>query len=283
VPGLWTSTALTLAVAFALPSGAAEVEPLPDPVHLSADPDTPAMGASWRGRSHALAGADIPLYVAPNPKGFLVNLLGSIQLDNREPNAIPNNTWRGLLGVHVEYRLPLAKGGVLRLGGLVDHESDHETRYFPADQPQNPIGFYNRNSVAARAIWEIPLRNQRLTVKAVSRLHVATCNILPDVCAQRSHWGGSRTVELSLEAIWEANGGAHPTGRWGPFAALFLERLFPNGLVTPEARVVSQGGVWIRMPVGMFQVFGILWFGNDAGYLSHDHVHEIGLGLRWTL
>jgi hypothetical protein len=83
--------------------------------------------------------------------------------------------------------------------------------------------------------------------------------------------------------VWEANGGFEPDGRWGPFASLYFDRVFPHRLISAEARAVLMAGIWIHAPVGLSQIFGIGWFGHDIGYLHHRRVAQIGLGLRWTL
>jgi hypothetical protein len=262
-----------------------------DARHLSANPDIPATVLVWRDHLRGAVGLDIPVFQTGGRDQIELRIPVMVELSNIVDNVIPNNYWRGLLGIELGYRFSAVgpHGEDLRLALFLQHESDHETvdlvRYFqgPVTNTDAPVGFYEFNSVGLRGDLPFHLRGQNFAVAATAKLHVLSCNVNLILCASGADGWGSQTFEGSGEVSWSGWAPASDTGRLMPFVSLYADWLAPNGLVREEHRVVANLGVWIRTATrGTLVLFGIAWFGNDVGYLRDQRVTQVGGGLRWT-
>lgn len=272
-------------------SGVAVADPLSEARRLSANPDTPVMSLNWRVHLHGSVGAEIPILVEDETGGFGLRVPAMIEVYNTVNNVLPNNYWRGLLGLEFGYRVSSVAqrlpGSALTLE--VHHESDHQTLQLIQDfgrlVPDNrtPAGFFDLNSVGLRLDVPRTLARQQWVFSGTGRLHIISCNLNPIVCGSGLQGYGSETFEGLLQAVW--TGPATPSRRshWRPTASVFANWLVPNGLIHDERRLVLNAGGWVRTERrGMLQVYALAWFGNTVGYFRDQRVAQVGAGFRWT-
>jgi hypothetical protein len=261
---------------------AARADPISDAHRLSANPDTPVMSFFWRNKTHATVGGIVPLLIPGETGGWLLQLSASVQLDNSILNPLPNNYWRGLLGVELGYRFALRPGLPASIALLVQHESDHETR-FSTVNANTPFGFFDLNSVGL--LFDLSFRpaSQRVTVSALTRLHVATCTVSPTLCATEGQRWGSQTAEGLFEIVWDGPASKPVAGHWRPVVSFLADKVLPHGLVAEEHRFVAHAGVWVPTEHrGTFEFYALGWIGNEVGYLRSRRITEAGLGFRWS-
>jgi hypothetical protein len=266
----------------ALSVTAARADSILDAHRLSANPDTAAMSFFWRNKTHATLGAEIPLLLPEDTGGWSLRIAASVQLDNDLPNFLPNNYWRGLVGAELGHRFSLGPGKLASIAFLIQHESDHETKY-RAVRADTPFGFYDLNSIGLHGDLSFRLASQQVTVSAQTRLHVLTCTVNAVVCASGSEGWGSQTGEEILEAVWDGPASPPVNGQWRPVVSIVADKLFPHGLVSEEHRFIAHAGLWLPTEHrGNFEFYAIAWTGNDVGFPRHRRITEFGLGFRWT-
>jgi hypothetical protein len=275
---------LLLAVLALCLDSAARADPFEEGRLLSANPDTPSTGLSWRDYLHGSAGADVR-FLAPGPEGgWVFDVPAMVELANDRDDPAPSDYWRGLLALHGGYRLGPRRGlpEGIELALEVRHESDHETRHSSSEEG-TPYGFYQLNSVSLYSEAPFHVYGQEVVASFIARFHVATCTSSVSACPVVNGGDGSRTFEALGEVVW--TGAATPAlaGHWRPALALFADGLVPNGVALEEHRFVAQAGAWVHLSAGgYFQVFGLGWLGSDVGYLRHDRVKQLGAGIRWS-
>jgi hypothetical protein len=252
-------------------------DPLSEARRLSADPNTPATGATWRAYMHGSMGGAIPL-LGDDEDRLTLRVPLMVELSNRIGNVLPNNYWRGELALAVGLRVPLF-GRTGQLTFEVHHESDHRTTQ-ANDAQDLPRGFLQLNSIALSAARPFWVAGQPVVPKLTARLHLVTCTKAVDLCSSGDEGWGSTAFEASGELTWTGAPAKPNTIR--PVASLFFDLLLPHHLVRRESRIVGNFGAWIHTRRrGDFEVYGIVWLGNDVGYTRATALHQLGVGARW--
>ena len=246
---------------------------------LSASPETPRAELAWRDNLRGVVGATIPLYGDRAAYGFQLYLPVFIELHNDTDDLIPNNNWRGRLGIEAEWVRPVVVAAMPSLRTLamslaVEHESDHSTA------PEfGPTGWLTVNDLAVRATATAVTGPGAVTVTAGTRLYALSCTTAPSFCPQSNY--DSTAIEALGEIVWDARraaGGAHP------FVSVAASWMWQHDNVIRERRAIVHAGVrQQRSARGMWQLFALAYFGNDVGIARGTSATQLGLAFRWTL
>ena len=256
---------------------AARADALSEARRLSANPDNPAMGMSWRAEMRGTVGGAVPILGGEEDR-LTLRLPLMVELNNRTGNVLPNNFWRGEIGLVLGWRVP-AFGRKALLSFDIQHESDHQSAGPEQQASGAPTGFLELNSVAVSGALPFELLGE-LVPRLTARLHLVTCTLAVTPCTDGQPGWGSTAFEASGELTWL--GAAAPPGRIRPLASVFVDALLPHALVRREERIVGNLGAWLHTAHrGDFELYGIVWLGNEVGYERAHAVHQLGVGLRW--
>lgn len=250
---------------------------------LSADPDYPAVGLSFRDHPGATVGAPVPV-IGDGGSGWTLRVPIMVELHNRLNNVAPNNYWRGLIGVEAGYRFdaPNPRLGHARLVLRLNHESDHATWGVAVKHDDQSLGFYEFNSLGAGGSIPFAWLTQTFVASAETRIHLVTCNTNLGRCGTGVDGWGSVGLELRGELVWPGPSSGVP-GRWSPMAALFIDWLPPHALIRTERRLVAHVGIYLPTERrGTFELYLLGWWGNDVGFLRQQRIAQTGFGVRWS-
>ena len=263
---------------------------------LRANPNTPRMEATWRGRTRAKLG--YPLKLGAFDEHFSLSLPVLIELHNRDSKQVfPHEYWRARAAIALHYRMPrsvLPPSLSLYLQGMVEHESAHETSnlvFAEASPRDNQDGFEAAaqfrtflyvNSVALRASLHYQPAMLLLLLQSTARLHITSCTdaVAVGVC-DYAEFDGAQGAEVAVDAVISAGPDA---GLWHyTFAALHAAYANGGSQVLRERRFIVQTG--LRLPTsswGQWQLAALFFLGNDIGLLRQSTRKQFGLTLRWS-
>gem|GEM_PF-2011665 len=244
--------------------------------HLDPSPESPRFGAEWRGAARARAGAALPLLGRRGAAPLSLRLPPLLELHNapHPDSALPNESWRGRLGLEAWWRALAAPRRRHEVGLALEHESDHDS-----SRVDSLPWFLSLNDLALMSAHAVELGGVALGLRTSTRYYLLTCTRM-GACDEptdgQSSVGGalSLTADLTDLVGWR---------RGGPFAAVELAALAPRVHVHAEQRVVAHLGLLREgRQTGRFQLYALAIQGNDVGLRRYREVHQVGLGVRWA-
>ncbi len=244
---------------------------------LSANPDTPGVTFMWRGQLRGTLAARVPLVGRPQRPGLMMAIVPLIELYNQQGSGevLPNEGWRGQLGLSAGWlwgERPTERRYLL--GGYVRHESDHATA--GTDAPSEALQF---NEVTLLGAVQLPQPRLMVRVEVRARALFSSCTDIQSTCRGIKGDGSfGSEVDLILDL-----GGAEPIRKhWYFFSSVHGAGVVPNGQVIRELRTTLHVGVYVPVKFGVWELFGLGFFGNDIGIYRGDTVYQGGAGARWT-
>lgn len=259
------------------PEAPPEDEVIPPQSHLlSANPDAPGVSFVWRGQLRGTLSVPIPLTGRPQRPGLSVSILTLIELYNSAGSGqlLPNEGWRGLLGAQAGWMWgERATERRFYLGGAVVHESDHATARADA-----PLAALALNEITAIAAFQLPQPKLMVRVELQTRALIVTCTSLETDC---STFQGSTSFGAEGDLVLDTGGAEPLLKHWYFFASLHGGAVVPNREVIRELRAVIHVGVFVRVRLGVWQLFALGFFGNDIGIDRGETVYQGGAGVRW--
>jgi len=168
-----------------------------------------------------------------------------IQLQNQDGSdqALPNENWRGRLSLQGAWTWGDDPGAPrFSIGGAIEHESDHATA-----RAEAPNVSLQLNDVALLGAVQVPKPRLMIRLDMQAVTYVISCTDVQAACAD---FAGSGIV--------------------------------PNDDMIRELRTSLNFGVWSRSRLGMWQLYALVFFGNDVGIDRGNTVTQGGLGIRWV-
>ena len=245
---------------------------------LLAHPETPAIGLSYRDGLRALVGIEMPVVDEDNHNGwgFYVPVLVELFNDFDSDQGLPNEYWRAYLALDVRWRKRFDSGVLrrLELSAAIRHQSDHHTGRDDAGRGQLQLN-------------DLRLRTEMLfPIGEMGFLLSGEVWVVAQSCTKEYHCGtflGDWTAGGAVDLMFDLKAGDAKFMGWSGFAALHASGIIPNGLVIEEARLVFRTGARIKMRLGQWQLYGIMWLGNAVGIKRPQQVLHFGGGFRWPL
>jgi hypothetical protein len=243
---------------------------------LDASTEAPRFALEWRGAARARLGAALPLFGRRGPSTLALDLVPLVELHNgpHPDSPIPNESWRGRVGLEGWWRALGGERRRLELGLAVEHESDHDTA-----RVDSLPWFLSLNDVSLNASHYRVLHGVGLALRTRLRTYFLTCTRI-GACDEpmdgSSTVGGAAALAIDLGDVvnW---------GGFGPFAAVEASGLAPRLDVHSEQRVVGELGLHHeRGSAGRWQLVLLGAWGNDVGLRRYQGVHQVGVGLRWS-
>ena len=244
--------------------------------HLDASTESPRFGVEWRAAARARLGAELPLLGRRGAAPLSIQLTPLLELHNgaHPDSAIPNESWRGRLGLEGWWRAVAAPRRRHEVGFALEHESDHDS-----SRVDSLPWFLSLNDLALVSAHALELGGVALGLRTSARYYLLTCTRI-GACDEptdgQSSVGGalSLTADLTHLVRWR---------RGGPFAAVEVAALAPRVQIHGEQRVVAYLGLLREGPrTGRFQLYALAIQGNDVGLRRYREVSQVGLGLRWA-
>jgi hypothetical protein len=244
---------------------------------LDASPDRPAFGIEYRGALRATVGAEMPIWGHRANQEWAVLVLPLIELHNEpDPDSfVPNEYWRARIGLETWWTPWRRAADSFAVGLAVEHESDHSTA-----RVDSTWGFTSLNDLALRTLTIITLGPADLALGAQLAVLFASCTRDPRECRS---FAGATTLGAGASVVADFARSVGLAGV-GPFLACSASGVVEAGEVASEKRLAVHAGVALEGPHGgLWQLFGLLFVGNDVGIHRATNLRkDLGVGLRWS-
>lgn len=241
---------------------------------VSADPNTPAFGLTYRSAMRGQLGANLRLWASPEREGFLLQL--SPFAEFHEPassnQALPSQYWRARVSLSAAY-VTFSAVAAYRVGLALEHESDHETAH-----AYSRPGFLAHNALALTAMAGVRLGDFELSATPSVRLYFASCTRDRALCR---NFQGDTAGGAQLDAVISA-----PLADiWGlvPYLSVSGFAVLGHAGVLPETHLAVHLGCAYQSRYLWLQLFALGYFGNDVGITRAQRVAQVGAGLRLSL
>lgn len=265
----------------------------------SASPGAPLFAIGWRNQLMARLGA--PLRPYREDRGWMVRIDPVVELFNLHgDDGFPYQTWRGLLSLHVSYRMipdptiPLSLA--VRVGAA--HESDHQTAPDFVIEPFCGWAYTNalyaelrtgldlgelQLSGALRAAWHLysftRVTRGVFTTGADGYVDGTRC---PETDTPPA-FEAAQNVEVSLDLMLRT-GGPRADRNVTFCAAAHLDYLPSTSAMYEELRAIVAAGACYRDPqVGELELTGELWLGSYVGLLRFEQFPSAAAMFRWSI
>jgi len=275
-PALRRSTAAVAALLAlgAAPSARAES----DLAALTADPDFPEVRFGWRGSMRGTLSVQLPLLRPERFHGFGLNLspFAEFSGDVGDDEVLPNANWRGRAILETSWERSYEEGtlGQVWVGLTLAHESDHRTSPAPADPQARSLNYWS----PAVGVLLRPRRGL-LWLDATARVYFITCTRSGGSCFGAP---GNDSFGATADVVYDVGRAEAPENAFRFFVALHGGVIAENDAMFLERRVVLHVGTAARRVSGLWQIYGIVWLGNDVGWFRNEVYYQAGAAFAYA-